>query len=405
MSRPVRALRRSALLAALFVPALLAGCKEDKPQGAGAGGPPGKPEVSVVTLKAQRVAITTELPGRSTAFRVAEVRPQVNGLIQKLTFTEGQQVQADQVLYQIDPAPYQASLASAQAAVAKAQATVTSSQATVNRYRPLARASAISGQDLDNAVATLRQAEADVASAKASVMTASINLAYTRLTSPITGRSGRTSVTEGALVTANQTTSLVTVTQLDPIYVDVTQPTSTLLRLKRELAAGSLTPAGDNQAAVNLVLEDGTEYDQPGKLQFSEVTVDQGTGSVTLRAIFPNPNGTLLPGMFVREQIEEGVRDNALLVPQRGVTRNQRGEPTALVVGKDDKVEVRVLTTDRAVGDAWLVTQGLAAGDRVIIEGLQKVKPGVQVTAKEMPAPTKQADASGPPAGTAATVR
>jgi membrane fusion protein (multidrug efflux system) len=374
-----------------LVPLLLAGCKEDKPQ-AGPGGPPGKPEVNVVTIKAQPVSIVTELPGRSTAFRVAEVRPQVNGLIQKRMFTEGDQVQADQPLYQIDPAPYQASLASAQAAVAKAQATVTSSLATVNRYRPLARASAISQMDLDNAVATLRQAEADVASAKASVMTATINLQYTKLSSPITGRSGRSSVTEGALVTANQTTSLVTITQLDPIYVDVTQPSGTLLRLRRELAAGSLKSAGENQAAVKLVLEDGTAYDQPGRLQFSEVTVDQGTGSVTLRAIFPNPNGLLLPGMFVRERIEEGVRENGLLVPQRGVTHNQRGEPTAMVVGKDDKVEQRVLTTDRAIGDDWLVTSGLAAGDRVIVEGLQKVRPGVQVTVKEMPAPTQQAD-------------
>jgi membrane fusion protein (multidrug efflux system) len=393
--------RRAAFLTLLATaPLLLAGCKEDQKQ----AGPPPKPEVTIVTLKAQNVAITTELPGRTSAFRVAEVRPQVNGVVQKRMFTEGQDVAVDQPLYQIDPAPYQAALASAQASVARAQATVASAQATVNRYRGLARANAVSQQDLDNAVATLRQAEADVASGKASVSTASINLAYTKLSSPIAGRTGRSSITEGALVTANQTTTLVTVTQLNPIYVDVTQPSNVMLRLKRELANGRLQSAGENQAAVKLTLDDGTEYDQPGRLQFSEVTVDQGTGSVTLRAVFPNDRGLLLPGMFVRERLEEGVRENALLVPQRGVTRNQRGEATAMVVGRDDKVELRVLTTDRAIGDAWLVTAGLAAGDRVIVEGLQKVKPGVQVTARDMPPAGAQA-AGSPAPSTVATSR
>jgi membrane fusion protein (multidrug efflux system) len=385
---------RRAAIAVLLAATALAGCKQEK-----AGGPPpGKPEVNVITLKAQTVSITTELPGRTSAFRVAEVRPQVNGVVQKRMFTEGQEVTVDQPLYQIDPAPYQAALASAQAAVARAEATVASAQATVNRYRTLVRANAVSQQDLDNAVATLRQAEADVASGKASVETASINLAYTRLSSPIAGRTGRSSITEGALVTANQATSLVTVTQLNPIYVDVTQPSNVMLRLKRELADGRLVSAGDNQAAVRLILDDGTEYDQPGRLQFSEVTVDQGTGSVNLRAIFPNDKGILLPGMFVRERIEEGVRADALLIPQRGVSRNQRGEATAMVVGKDDKVELRVLTTERAIGDAWLVTAGVAAGDRVIIEGLQKVRPGVQVTARDMPPARQSAEAAAPAA-------
>lgn len=379
-------LRSAITLALLTVPLALAGCKDQKQANGAPGGAATKPDVEVVTLKAQPVSIITELPGRSAAFRVAEVRPQVNGVIQKRMFTEGHAVSADQPLYQIDPAPYQASLASAQAAVAKAQAMVASSQATVNRYRSLIAAKAISGQDYDNAVAALRQAEADLASGRASVTTATINLAYTTLSSPIAGQTGRSSVTEGALVTASQAASLVTVTQLDPIYVDVTQPSGTLLRLKKELAAGSLKSAGDNQAAVTLVLDDGSDYPHPGKLQFSEVTVDQGTGSVTLRAVFPNPEGLLLPGMFVRERLEEGVRDSAILVPQRAVSRNQRGEPTALVVGADEKVELRVLTTDRAIGNSWLVTGGLNSGDRVIVEGLQKVKPGVKVTAKEAPA-------------------
>ncbi len=392
------------LVAVLLACTALAACKDNK-QAAAPAGPPPKAQVTVVTLKGQNVSITTELPGRTAAFRVAEVRPQVNGVVLKRMFNEGQEVRADQPLYQIDPAPYQASLASAQAAVAKAEATVTSAQATVNRYRPLARANAISGQDLDNAVATLRQAEADVASGRASVNTAAINLAYTRLSSPISGRTGRSSVTEGALVTANQTTSLVTVTQLDPIYVDVTQPSGTFLRLKKELSAGKLTAAGDNQAMVKLVLEDGTVYEQPGRLQFSEVTVDQGTGSITLRAIFPNPQGLLLPGMFVRELVEEGVRENALLVPQKGITRNQKGEATALVVGKDDKVELRTVTADRAVGENWLVTGGLAAGDRVIVEGLQKIRPGAQVAVVEAPPPpASQAADAAPASGTPAPI-
>jgi membrane fusion protein (multidrug efflux system) len=365
----------------LSVAASLMSCKEKPPPAVA------KTEVGVVTIHAKPVVITTELPGRVSAYRIAEVRPQVNGLIQKRLFVEGQDVKADQQLYQIDPAPYQASLASAQAAVKRAAAGVVSARATVDRYLPLADAQAISRQDADNAVATLRQSEADVASGQASVNTAAINLAYTRVASPISGRAGRSSVTEGALVTASQATSLLTVTQLDPIYVDVTQPSATLLRLKREMASGQIVGGGKNAAPVKLVLEDGSDYDQPGALQFSEVTVDQNTGSVTVRAIFPNKKGLLLPGMFVHEAIEEGVRQNALLVPQRGVTHDQKGQAVALVVGKDDKVEQRVLVTDRAVGDDWLVLTGIADGDRVIVDGLQKAKPGTQVSVAEA-APT-----------------
>jgi membrane fusion protein (multidrug efflux system) len=372
----------------LLLVAGLAGC-DDKPKQAGGPPPAQKAAVTVVTVKAQPVSLTTDLPGRLTAFRVAEVRPQVGGVILKRAFTEGDVVQAGQLLYQIDPAPYQASVASAEATLQHALASVKTAQATVGRYRPLSAAQAISKQDLDNAVGTLQQNEADVASAKAALQTANINLAYTRVTAPITGRTSRSSVTEGALVTASQTNTLVTVTQLNPIYVDIVQPSTTLLRLKREMAAGQLKTDGNDQAVVKIILEDGTVYDQPGKLQFSEVQVDQTTGAVALRAIVPNDAGLLLPGMFVRGQIEEGVRQNGILAPQQGVTHNQRGEPTALVVGADDKVELRVLKTDRAIGTDWLVSDGLKPGDRVIIEGVQKVRPGAQVTATEAAPPTR----------------
>jgi membrane fusion protein (multidrug efflux system) len=368
-------------MAAIPVIALcLAGCKEQRKQ----AGPPPTPSVDVVTLHAQPVALTTDLPGRISAYRTAEVRPQVSGVVLKRLFTEGDIVQAGQQLYQIDPAPYEASLASAQASLLHAQASVKYARATVNRYRPLAAAYAVSRQDLDNAVGTLEEYQADVASAQASIETAAINLAYTKMLSPIAGHTSRSSVTEGALVTANQTTTLVTVTQLNPIYVDVTQPSTTILRLKRELASGQIKSAGDNQVAVKLLLEDGSTYNQPGTLQFSEVTVDQGTGAVTLRAIFPNDAGLLMPGMFVQEQLEEGIRQNAILAPQQGVTHNQKGDPTALVVDPDGKVQSRVLTTDRAIGNFWLVTKGLNNGDKLIVGGVQMVRPGMQVTANEV---------------------
>lgn len=362
----------------LVLAACLCACDEKKAPPA-----PAPPQVGVVTIHAKPVSITTELPGRVSAYRVADVRPQVGGLILKRMFVEGNEVKENQLLYQIDPAPSEASLASAQASLARAEAGVASDQLTYDRYKPLAQAQAISRQDLDTATAALRQAQADVASGRASVKTAAINLAYTRVTSPIAGRTGRSSVTEGALVTASQTTSLVTVTQLNPIYVDVTQPSATLLRFKRELASGQIGGAGDNAAPVKLILEDDSAYDQPGKMQFSEVSVDQGTGSVTLRAIFPNDNGLLLPGMFVREIVEEGIRQNGLLVPQRGVTHDQKGQAVALVVGTDGKVAQRMVVIDRAVGNDWLVSKGLADGDRVVVDGLQKVHAGIEVKATE----------------------
>jgi membrane fusion protein (multidrug efflux system) len=379
---------------------ILAGCSQ-KPA-------PAKPApvVGYVVVRPQSVTITTDLPGRTTAFRIAEIRPQVSGVILKRMFVEGSTVKAGTQLYQIDPAPFQASLASALAAQAKAEAGVVSASLLVQRYKPLADARAVSRQDYDNAVSAEAQDEADVATAKANVQTARINLAYTRMFSPISGRTGRSSVTQGALVTADQTTALLTVQQLDPIYVDVTQPSTLLSRLRRELASGMLKKVGADQAVVSLEEEDGHPYPLPGRLKFSEVTVDPGTGSVTLRAEFPNKDSTLLPGMFVHERIQEGVNDKAILAPQQGVTHNQKGEPTAMVVNAESKVELRVLMTDRAIGDQWLVTAGLAAGDKVIVQGLQGIKPGVTVDAKEVTAAEMKkaaADAAKPPASAAST--
>jgi membrane fusion protein (multidrug efflux system) len=357
------------------------GCRDKQSQ---AAVPLPKPSVDVVTLHAQPVKLITELPGRTSPYRTAEVRPQVKGIILRRLFIEGDTVRDGQQLYQIDPSPYEAGLASAQAALMHAEASVKTAQSLLSRYRPLAAAFAVSRQDLDNAVGTLEQNQADVASAQAAIKSAAINLAYTKVVSPIIGRTSRSSVTEGALVTADQATSLVTVTQLDPIYVDVTQPSATLLRLKREAASGQLKTAGDNKVPVKLILEDGSIYDQAGTLQFSEVTVDQGTGAVTLRAVFPNEAGLLLPGMFVREQLQEGIRENGILAPQQGVTHNAKGEPTALVVDADGKAQSRTLTTGRAIGDFWLVTKGLGEGDRLIVKGVQMVRPGMEVTANEV---------------------
>jgi membrane fusion protein (multidrug efflux system) len=351
-----------------------------------------------MTLRTQPVSIVTELPGRTVAYRIAEVRPQVNGVILKRLFVEGGQVKAGQQLYQIDPAPFRASYESAQAALARAQATATSSRLLAQRYKPLSEAHAVSRQDYDNAVASQEQAAADVASAKAAVDTARINLAYTKVFAPIAGRTGRSAVTEGALVGANQSTALVIIQQLDPIYVDVTQASTVLLHLRRALAAGQLKKAGDAQAEAKLILEDNTPYPENGKLQFSEVTVDPGTGSVTLRAVFPNSQIVLLPGMFVRERLEEGINEKGLLVPQRAVARNERGEPTVTVVDAESKAATRIIKTDRAVGDQWLVSEGVAAGDKVIVIGIQSVRPGNPVHAREVTADELGKPAAAPPA-------
>ena len=373
--------RRLAVVPSLALVVVLSGCHGNSGAGAGGARPPA--EVGVVSLKPEPVTLTTELPGRTSPYRIADVRPQVNGVLQKRLFTEGSLVQAGQQLYQIDPAPYQAALDSAQATLQHAQAEEASAKSLADRYKALGASNAVSKQDYDNAAASELQAQADIASGQAAVETAKINLVYTKVLSPITGRTGR-SVTEGALVTANQTTSLVTVQQLDPIYVDIPQATASLLRLRRELESGQIKSSGDNQAQVSLMLEDGSPYDKVGQLQFSDTTVDQSTGSVTLRAVFPNPQNLLLPGMFVTARLGEGTMDNGLLVPQQGVTHDAQGEPTALVVNGDNKVELRVIKTIRAIGDKWLVGDGLHAGDRVIVEGLQKAQPGAVVHAQEV---------------------
>lgn len=370
--------------------AALTGC-DQKP-----GAPPAPPpqEVGVVTIRPQRAEIVTELPGRTAAFRIAEVRPQVSGIVLQRLFDEGSDVKAGEQLYQIDPATYQAAYDSATAAVARAEAAVEVGKLSAARIEKLVKNDVVSQQDYDDAAAQLKQVVADLSAARAAQETARINLEYTRVVSPISGTIGRSSVTEGALVTSQQTDMLATVHQLDPIYVDVTQSSAQLLRLQRELAAGELKDAGDHEAQARLILEDGTEYPEPGKLQFSEVNVDQGTGSVTLRAVFPNPRRELLPGMFVRTVVTEGVNDRAILVPQRGVTRNPRGEPVVLVVDENNRVSQRILRTSRAIGDQWLVTEGLSEGDRVIVEGLQKTGPGAEVNPVEITTESTDEDAT-----------
>ncbi|MEQ9878368.1 efflux RND transporter periplasmic adaptor subunit [Pectobacterium aroidearum] len=367
---------------------MLAGCDGGNNQQGGAQQQ--MPEVGIVTLKTEALNVMTELPGRTSAYRIAEVRPQVGGIILKRNFVEGSDVKAGASLYQIDPATYQANYNSAKGSLAQAQAQAEIARLTVNRYKPLLGTNYVSKQDYDQAVATSRQADAAVQAAKAAVDTAQINLAYTKVSSPIEGRVGKSTVTEGALVATGQATALTTVQQLDPIYVDVTQSSNDFLQLKRELENGTLKQSA-GKANVRLLLENGTEYTEAGTLEFSDVTVDETTGSITLRAIFPNPQHNLLPGMFVRARLDSGVNPTALLVPQQGVTRDPRGQATAMVVGEGDKVEPRTLTTSKAIGDKWLVTEGLKAGDRVIVTGLQKIRPGAQVKTKEVAQENQQA--------------
>ncbi|MSN25251.1 MAG: efflux RND transporter periplasmic adaptor subunit [Geobacter sp.] len=361
----------------LAVSILISGCNDKK--NAGQKPPAGPPEVGVITIQPQRVVITTELPGRTSPFLIAEVRPQVGGIIQKRLFTEGSDVKAGQVLYQIDPASYQAAHASAKAAEARAEASLTAVRLKAERYRDLVGIKAVSQQDNDDAQASLKQAEADLAATKAAVETARINLAYTKITAPISGRIGRSAVTDGALVTASQAAALATIQQLGSIYVDVTQSNSDMLKLKRNLENGTMKKSGS--ALVKLLMEDGSAYPLTGTLKFSEVTVDQSTGSVTLRAIFPNPRQLLLPGMFVRAILEEGINESGILIPQRGVTRNSKGEAMIMVVGAEEKVEPHIIQVVRTVGENWLVSGGAKAGDRVILEGIQRARPGTPVKA------------------------
>jgi membrane fusion protein (multidrug efflux system) len=380
-------------LSLVGVAVLLAAC--GKPP---MGGPPptlAVPQVSVITLQPQRVALTTELPGRTAPVLIADVRPQITGLVQSRRFVEGGEVKAGDVLYQIDPASYRATVDSAQAALAKAEANLRSTKLKAERYQELVAIKAVSQQDNDDAAAALQQGEADVASARASLQSARINLDYTRITAPVSGRIGKSSVTPGALVTANQTTALATVQQLDPIFVDVTQSSATILRLKRALAGGQLS---GGTAKVTLLLEDGSIYPLQGKLKFSDITVDQSTGAITLRAEFPNPKGDLLPGMYVRAVLEEGVMDQALLAPQPAVGRDAAGKPLAYVVDATGKLEQRALVTERAIGDQWLVSSGLKAGDRLVVSGQQKAGPG---TAVEIVPTSRPTAALATPANTA----
>jgi membrane fusion protein (multidrug efflux system) len=353
--------------------------------------------VGVLTVTPRDVDIVDELPGRTLAYRVAEVRPQVSGIVQKRLFEEGGEVKAGEQLYQIDPATYTAALRSAEAALQRAQANRDNAQRIRDRYEPLRAADLISKQAYDDALAALEAAEADVASAKAQVESARINVVYCQVRSPITGRVGRSLVTEGALVTSQQASALAVVQQLDPIYVDITQSSVDMARLQRALASGELQPDEQNAAEVGLTLEDGTAYAEHGKLQFAEVSVDPGTGAVVLRALFPNPRRELLPGMFVRARLTQATKHAALLVPQRAVTRNQQGDAVVLVVGDGNVVAERPVTAPRTIGNDWLVTDGLKAGERVVVDGLQKVRAGTQVAPVEVPA--AQAPAGAGPAG------
>ncbi|OPX94622.1 MAG: Multidrug resistance protein MexA precursor [Syntrophorhabdus sp. PtaB.Bin006] len=363
-------------LALVTVFLMLTACGRSK---VGNGAQGGAPEVAVVVVQPERVPVVTELPGRTSAHLIAEVRPQVSGIIQKRLFTEGSDVKAGQVLYQIDPATYEAAHAGARAALARAEANVVSIRNRVERYKELVTINAVSKQDYDDATAALKQAEAEVEANKAATEAARINLGFTRVTAPISGRIGKSSMTVGALATAHQGIAFTTIQQLDPIYVDATQSSANLLQLKRYMAAGRIKGDGPDQARVKLVLEDGTPYPLEGSLKFSDVTVDPSTGSFIVRMVFPNPKHTLLPGMYVRAIIQEGIAERAILVPQQGVSRDPKGNPVVLIVDGAGKVEQRVIAVDRAIGDKWLVTSGIMPGDQVIVEGTQKVRPGVPV--------------------------
>ena len=363
-----------AAIGVLIVGLIMSGCGSKQ-----AAPPPAPPEVAIVTVQEERVVLTTELPGRTSAYFVAEIRPQVNGIVQEVLFNEGSDVKAGSVLYHIDPAPYQAAYKNALAALARSEANLPPVRLKAERFKELVGRKAISQQDFDNADAALKQAEAEIESSKAAVESARINLAYTRITAPISGRIGKSNVTVGALATAYQGSAFATIQQLDPIYVDATQSSATLLRLKRNMASGLLKGNGPNQTRVRLLLEDGTPYSQEGILKFSEVTVDPSTGSFILRMVFPNPKHVLLPGMYARAVVQEGEVDRAILVPQQGVSRDPKGNPVALIVDGEGKAQQRMISVDRAIGDKWLITDGLKPGDRLIVEGMQKVRPGASV--------------------------
>jgi len=384
---------------------IFVGCGQQK----GDGRPQGPPEVAVVTIQPQQVMITTELTGRTSAYRVADVRPQVNGIIQKRLFTEGADVRAGQLLFQIDAAPFQAALDNARAALSRSEANLEAIRPRAERLKELVAERAVSQQDYDDASAALQQTQADIRYWQAMVETARINLGYTAVKAPISGRIGKSNVTEGALVTAQQPLALATIQQLDPMYVDVTQSSTDVLRLRRRMEEGRLKPGAKDRRRVRLILEDGTLYSREGAMQFRDVTVDPTTGSLILRVVFPNPKGMLLPGMFVRAVVEEGVNPKALLIPQQAVLRDTKGNPFTLIVDGQGKVAQHFLVLDRAMGDTWLVTSGLAPGEQVVVEGVQKAKPGMVVrvvpfaaggeTKKEERKDAAPASASGPAPG------
>ena len=381
---------RSFISAALATALFLSACGKKAPP------PPPPPQVGVVTVQMQPVTLTTELPGRTSPFESSEVRPQVDGIITKRLFQEGETVHAGQVLYQIDPAPYAAAAANARAALARAQANIASTAALAQRYGELVKINAIARQDYENALAAASQAKADVAAQRAALQSAQIGLRRTAIRAPITGRIGASTFTVGALVTAAQAQPLTTIQRLDPIYVDISQSSVDVLRLRKQLLAGQVSRNGET-ARVRLTLEDGSDYGREGKFQFSDVTVAQDTGTVTLRAIFPNPQGLLLPGMYVRAHLVEGTQAQGILVPQQAVSRDEKGNPQAYVVGAGDKLEVRPLTASRAIGNNWLVTSGLKPGDRLVMDGTMMLQPGTPVHPVAWtppPTPSKAAQAA-----------
>ena len=394
-NRPALRPKPALLASLLFSSLLFAGCGK-KDTAAPATPPP--MEVHVLVVAPEPVALSRELPGRTSAFRIAEVRARINGIVQKRLFTEGSDVKEGDVLFEIDPAPYQAALDSAQAQLARAEAGLASTAAQVGRFKSLVSTNAISQQNYDDAIATQLASKADVAAAKAAVRVAEINLGYTRVTSPISGRIGRAEVTEGAYVQQNAATLLATVQQLDPLYVDLSQSADEVLRLKESLASGRLQRSGKGEATLTLTLTDNTPYPHSGVLQFSDVSVNQGTGTVTLRGIIPNPEGNLFPGMFVRARLEEGLDPAAILLPQSVVSRNTKGEATTMIVGADQKVELRVIQASRTHGANWIISGGLKAGDRVITDNLQKIRPGAVVKAVDA---TPAAPAQATPAAAA----
>ncbi len=362
------------IMALLLVSIVMSGCERAPRKGLS----PRTPEVAVMTVRPERLALTAELPGRTAPFRIAEIRPQVSGLILKRPFREGSNVKAGDLLYQVDPAPFKAALENARASLARAEASLPPLRLKEKRFRQLLSSRAVSQQDYDDAAAALKQAEADIRYWKAQEKTALINLAYTRITAPISGRIGRSFVTEGAIVTAYQGQALAIIQQLDPIYVDVPRSTTELLRLKQQMGE-SLRPGREKQPGVRLILEDGSIYPLEGTLQFQDISVEPSTGSVILRMVFPNPQGVLLPEMFVRARVSEGVNERAMLIPQQAVSRTPNGEPVIFTVGAERRAAMKMITLGRAVGSRWLVSSGISPGDQVIVEGLQFVRPGMTV--------------------------